>query len=341
MENLARQIFEVVKDYRNEDGIQITVDSVLAWAAQFGDEQRFMLEELCHLLPQVYFNKEKVKACLRANLNELYIHYHYTNLDTFLCDVEFLHTQGSDKSQTVMLGILDDIVFEKTGRHISDYQGQPKSLFVYLDDVLASGGTICRDVIGWLKTDNHIAAVSEGKIRLVVMVICLHSWGWHFLQYQLKMTFPQYKTDKILWGWSYEIQNHLKLNDQTLNIAIPVNDQPQNVKNYLSNLSADKYEEYAFREPNQPKRESFFTSPENRIRYENLLLQKGLEIISRIKGPVADNIRPLGFIKPRYKTFGLGTHFITWRNIPNNSPLVFWWDVPEHGWKPLFPPKRK
>lgn len=340
MENLAKQIYEIIKDYRNHDGIQISADSVLMWAEQFGDDQRFMLEELCHLLPQVYFNKEKVKQCLRSNLNELYSHYQYTNLDTFLSDVEFIHTQGPEKSQSVLLGMLDDIIFEKIGKHLSDYNFTPKSLFVYLDDVLASGGTISRDIINWLKEDNHIESVSNGNIRLVVMVICLHSWGWHFLQYQLKMTFPQSKIGKILWGWNYEIQNHLKLNDQALNIAIPVNDQPQNVMNYLSNLSADKYEEYAFREPNQPKTESFFTSPENRIRYENLLLQKGLDIIGRIQGPVADNIRPLGMIKPRYKTFGLGTHFITWRNIPNNSPLAFWWDVPEHGWKPLFPPKR-
>jgi hypothetical protein len=56
-----------------------------------------------------------------------------------------------------------------------------------------------------------------------------------------------------------------------------------------------------------------------------------------IQSDVRPNIRPLGLINPTYRTFGLGTHFFTWRNIPNNSPLVFWWEVPGHNWIPLFP----
>ena len=56
-----------------------------------------------------------------------------------------------------------------------------------------------------------------------------------------------------------------------------------------------------------------------------------------IQGEVSTNLRPLGLINPQYKIFGLGTHYFTWRNIPNNAPLVYWWEVPGHKWKPLFP----
>ena len=78
-------------------------------------------------------------------------------------------------------------------------------------------------------------------------------------------------------------------------------------------------------------------SSENRTIYENIVLQKGLSIIDMIQGEVKPNLRPLGLINPSYKTFGLGTHFFTWRNIPNNSPLVFWWQVQGHNLQPLFP----
>ncbi len=56
-----------------------------------------------------------------------------------------------------------------------------------------------------------------------------------------------------------------------------------------------------------------------------------------IQNEIKPNIRPLGLIHPSHKTFGLGTHFFTLRNIPNNSPLVFWWGVACHDWIPLFP----
>lgn len=122
-----------------------------------------------------------------------------------------------------------------------------------------------------------------------------------------------------------------------MNIAFPTDEQPANVKSYLANLNAEKYEDYAYRRANTPANEGFFTSPENRIIYENILLQKGISIIDMIRGEVRPNLRPLGLINPSYKTFGLGTHFFTWRNIPNNSPLVFWWEVHGHDWQPLFP----
>lgn len=99
----------------------------------------------------------------------------------------------------------------------------------------------------------------------------------------------------------------------------------------MHSLRATNYADYAYREDNQPINETFFSSPENRIKYENIILEKGIELIEKIEQPKEiTNIRPLGFVYPNYKTFGLGTHFFTWRNIPNNTPLVFWWEVPKH-----------
>ena len=339
MDKLIHKVFEIIKDYRNDEGYQISESDIKQWAEQFDDEAEFMLQELSYLLPKVYYSKQRVFAEIRNMLNELFKFFKYDSVDSFFSDVDFLCLQPEGKSQHILVDMIDQIAYEKTGQHLSFYKSCSKIIFVYVDDVLATGGTIGKDIITWLRSDNNLQDLLNKKIKLVISLLCVHTWGRSFQDYRIRSTFPDLKNDTIIWGWSYEIQNHLKWDNQSLNIAIPIKDQPEDIKNYLSTLSATKYEDYAYREVNTPKRETFFSSPENRIRYENNLLQKGLEIIRRINEP-GSNLRPLGMINPNYKTFGLGTPFFTWRNVPNNSPLVFWWDIPEHGWKPLFKPKR-
>lgn len=340
IEQYASNIYEVIKDYRNDDGISITRDSILEWAAQFGEDAEFVLYELNHLLPKVYFSKEEVKSFLSIVIELFAQNLCGGNLESFLNQTVFLDMQQDGKSQKVMLALLDSIVFDKTSKHLSDYELHPdKKNFIYLDDVLASGGTIGNHLIDWLSSTPELQNIIEGKKTVYVCLICCHRWGWEFLKYRLANTVPGFTKNHMRWCWAYEIQNHLKFNDQSLNIAIPVKDQPQNVFTYLSSLQADKYKDYAFREDGSPINESFFTSAEDRIKYENILLQKGLYIISQVQNP-SDNLRPLGLVNRRYKILGLGTHFFTWRNVPNNSPLVFWWSVPGHNWKPLFPPRK-
>ena len=69
-------------------------------------------------------------------------------------------------------------------------------------------------------------------------------------------------------------------------------------------------EEYAFRNKQYPRKEKFFSSTENRIRYENILLKKRFEIMQKIKSAPAGSLRPLGMTNPSNKTLGTGTHFL-------------------------------
>lgn len=337
MEETAKAIHEIIKGYRNEDGIYLQVQDVLDWAIQFDADAEFMLSELLHLLKQIYISKDDAIQGLRSLLNRQYKDYGFASVEEYLQKTCFLKLQPEGKSQHIYFEMLDDIVYKTSGHHISDYDHYPKTLYVYIDDVLASGGTIRRDLMAWLDTDNHAELLKSNKIVLELSLICVHTLGLSFMLYGLQNKFGNLQ---IRYRTCYEIQNHLKWVNQALNIAIPVKDQPKEVKEYLAQLDAEKYEEYAYRDPAKPEKELFFTSPENRVRFENILLGKGLYIINQIKGEIKPNIRPLGLINPNYKTFGLGTHFFTWRNVPNNCPLVYWWDVPEHNWKPLFPPKR-
>ncbi len=342
MKEIADKILETIKDYRNDDGLFLDSDHILNWANQFGDDAEFMLNEICHILPQVYVSKATAKDFIDKHIIALQKEFGYANITDLLINTEFLDVQEAHKSQPAILSILEDLLNEKYGESYVKYKTYPKVNFVYFDDILASGSTVGRQLLEWLNSNNSDGVrnadnVLNNSYRLSVNLFCCHTWGRSFQEFRLLKTFENKIDKKISWFWNLEIQNHAKWNNQSLNIAFPTDEQPANVKSYLANLTAEKYEDYAYRRANTPANEGFFTSPESRIIYENILLQKGISIIEMIKGEVRPNLRPLGLINPSYKTFGLGTHFFTWRNIPNNSPLVFWWEVQGHDWQPLFP----
>lgn len=82
-----------------------------------------------------------------------------------------------------------------------------------------------------------------------------------------------------------------------------------------------------------PTNEGFFTTAENRKIVENAFLQKGIQILDNTNSQIP-NIRALGYSLPSLKDFGFGALCFTWRNVPNNAPLVFWYSG--GGFTPLF-----
>ncbi len=140
--------------------------------------------------------------------------------------------------------------------------------------------------------------------------------------------------------FDYEIQNHPGLANQQFNLAYPSPNQPAKIKAFLQGLheGAKNHENKAFRPLGKPTKELFFSSPENRNRFESILLDKGVDILNQID-KIYYQHRPLGDGLPSYKTLGTGTLYFTWRNISNTCPLVFWWVG--HGWKGLFPVRNR
>lgn len=319
----------------------MSTSDIINWANQFGEEAEFLLNELSIILPQVYVSRDRAKVLIKGRIEAYLKLYKYTSISTFLSETEFLNLQLPHKSQPAILNLVEEILNEHFGESYLKYISYPKINYIYFDDILASGSTIGKHLQEWLKTtDQHGKAnwekIIENTIKLSVSLFCCHSWGLSFQQYRISKTFNGKLGDKIDWFWDYEIQNHAKFNNQQLNIVKPLNGNDLAVNTYFASLTADKYEDYAFRQVNTPIRETFFSNSQNRIKFENIILNKGIEIIGMIQGEVKANIRPLGLINPSYKILGLGTHFFTWRNIPNNSPLVYWWEVHGHNWTPLF-----
>ncbi|WP_370227210.1 hypothetical protein [Mesoflavibacter sp.] len=349
MQEIAEQIFEIIKDYQcdyAERKFEITVEHIIAWANQFGDDAEFVLKELLHFLPEIYISKEKAKDLLRTRLLDIQNFYGYKTMNEMVLNTHFFNLQKGYKSQSEILSIVDDILQSEFMVDYKDYIDVPKTNFIYFDDVLATGGTVYKDLATWLETkedgqnENYKAIINKSK-TLAVSLFCYHSFGFSNMEWRLMKQFDDKIKKVLLVGTDYIVENHIKTKwiaeKQKLNCVYPIEGQSKSTMDYLSGLVAENDSVPAFRPSNLPKKETFFSSPENRIKLENIFLEKGVELLGKVQTANPDQRkRPLGDTVRSHKTFGTGTLFFTWRNISNTCPLVFWWDVTGHDWLPLF-----
>ena len=338
MQQSIDTIYDIIKDYRNDDGIFITKEHIQEWALQFGDDAAFVLREFAYIIGQVYLSKKEGYQYLEAVLDFLQKEYNEHDLELLLQKTCFLRLQPSGKSQHVLVDMLDEIVYTKLNKHICEYDSCQKVHYIYVDDVLASGKTVADNLISWIGQGNRLEDLKSKNIDLKLIVMCRHQLGMELQMFRISKTFNEVDVYRIIDIRScYVIENNPTAYQPKLNIAMPIKaNLSEEAIRYLDQLEADdKYLKYGFRNEGKPVKESFFTCPENRDKYEQILVNKGLEILSNT-GTVGSYTRPLGIVNPKYKTLGMGTHFFTWRNVPNNCPIVYWWEVTGCGWKPLF-----
>lgn len=289
MQELADQIYDVVKDYRNHDKIKITPEKILEWAEQFEDNSTLVLTELDNFISEVYISREKAKEYVKGHIGKYIKLFGYSNVTQFLMDTEFLNLQQPHKSQPAILELLEEILEENFSVSYRDYLTFPKKHYIYFDDILASGSTIGRHILEFLgQKDSHdmtfAEKVSLNEITLSISVFCLHQWGFSFQNFRIIKTFGDKVSKRINWYSNYDIENHAKFADQKLNIAKPVKGNNIKINSYLESLSATKYEDYAYRSKTDPAEETFFTTPDKRVKYENIITEKGIDIINKIDG---------------------------------------------------------
>ena len=155
--------------------------------------------------------------------------------------------------------------------------------------------------------------------------------------FQFKREFGATLSDKLNLFYQSEVDNSKFDSNKTLAFTLPLEEgQTSLVTDYKDSIvtqvneynTAHKYtaspEEF-YRQTGVPKNESFFISPESRNRFENIMLKKGIETLTNADAQVS-NMRALGYSLPSQKNFGFGTLCFTWRNVPNNTPLTFWYE---------------
>lgn len=351
MEEKINKIVDIIGDYRAEDigwfyNTRIDNKYINEWLNQFDEHDReFLVDELLHLLPNSYLTKEKTLRLISTEFDIISKAYGYDDVNMFLDETKFLDCQQAGKSQKVFLNLIDGVLQQKYNRSLSSCGTSNIKNWFYTDDVLASGGTFREEILSEIErygTEDFL----KSSINIIGSFIILHDWATKNVRYAIDQKYKTKLGDRLKFYRVAEIENCPIINyynsNPKFNHVYPIHTEDGNqvlnfIQDNLSNGYEFRNEQYAFRKAHYPKEEKFFSSSDNRIRYENILLKKGFEIMQSIETITAKSLRPLGMTNPSNKTLGTGTHFFTWRNISNTCPIVFWWG--SNDWLPLFPVK--
>ena len=354
MNELIQSIYEIVEDYRadeNSTNGRITEDEIHNWIKQFEEQdQLIILQELQQIFKKRYCSKNEMKQFLNSIVEQLTKDFEFNSPVEFLKNAIFLDLQADGKSQKIMLQLFDDFIDETYGMTIADCGTNSKKYSVYIDDILCTGNTLFHNINKWSQCEfsdgkTNKQAISDNSTILVFVYMFIHIKNYLKKKTELRRKISQDTASKHIMYRGLEIHNNP---DSTQDIIWPLDvNQPEFVHAYKDTITV-KVDEYTqqwkyvaadefYRMNGTPTNETFFTSSENRSIVESAFLKKGIEILSTVTVQVP-NMRALGFSLPSHKNFGFGTLCFTWRNIPNNTPLVFWYAG--KGFTPLFKVKR-
>jgi hypothetical protein len=329
--DLLGSIAQTIGTYRQHEHrppITPTPAHVEQWINQFTPANQLgLLREFDHILRNSFITKETMMGFLTTQLhNEDLVG---SNPAAYWKSANFLDIQIDGQSQKEMLELFDECLKNSFGFSVKSC-GSPEGDYIYLDDVIFSGGRVGTDLQAWI--DNKAPA----KARVIVLVMVTHSLG----EYQLKGKIDgaikaSGKKIKVEYMRAMELENRLRYRD-TSEVLWPCSlpNDPR-VHHYVS---AEKKFPFQPRTPTQ-QTHGPFSSQEGRKLVEHELLIAGVHI--RSKGNVSAVNRPLGH---GFFGVGFGSMLTTYRNCPNNCPLAMWWGDPHEkvgalAWYPLLPRK--
>jgi hypothetical protein len=157
----------LIADFREGEIPQPDADHVGRWVAQFDAEEREpLLDELHHVWSKLYFSRERARAFLRKVIsNEKFV---AADRVAYWSIANLLNIQTNGRSQSEMLDLFWEELRAATGLSPTDTGGGDD--YIYVDDVLFTGGRIKTDLKAWLQD-----APARGRVRVVVLAC--HQFG--------------------------------------------------------------------------------------------------------------------------------------------------------------------
>lgn len=314
---LLQAIATIIEDYQSGILATPTPAHVERWINQFPQAvQQPILTEMEHVLAKTYFSKVRVRKFMKSLIN----HDGWTGGDAtaFWQQVNFLNLQPRGNSQRELISLFDRKLQKELGLSIAQC-GQGNK-FLYLDDGLFSGGRLGADLKNW------IANIAPQNAELLIAAIAIHTQGHFFTEKALnEANIQSGKKLTIKWGRLISIEDGLFAIDASdvLRPTGPGNDPA--VAAYVASLGKEqKWRSGAGIGP-----QKFFSSHQGRHLLEQEFLKMGVALRDMCPN-FNDYQRPLG--NTTMRTIGFGTMFATYRNCPNNAPLVLWAGDP---WYPL------
>lgn len=316
-----------VADYRQDEIPRVDAPRVLSWLQQFEETDRpIILVETERMLSRTYISRAKAKSFIeRLAVNK---ELAGDSPKDFWKAAGFLRLQSGSRSQADMLTLLDEVLAAKFELSTAP-ENSTNNTYVYLDDVSFSGNQIKNDLLRWYE---------QGQIKdsvVHVIAIGVHAYGEYYAKRALRKAFGQRNTSLKVWAAARIENSPNRVKDAGVIWPTQLPNE-QYVKQWEATLAPHK-DYFIPRPPGGAASTSLFTSEANREVIEQAFLKKGAYIFSLSKNPQA-SMRPLGYSALR--TPGFGATLITYRNCPNNAPLVLWWGDPEgspplNQWTPL------
>lgn len=318
--NLRAALAAMISDYRMGEIPTPDASHVDRWISQFPAAVRDpILTELLHVFRRTYFSRAKVQNFI----DSIVVNANFTGANSreFWQGVKALNLQTAGHSQKDMLALLKNSLQRQCGIAM-ELCGISPHTFLYLDDAVFSGGRVRFDIIRWIKES------APTNVKLDVLVIGLHS-EWYSTKMILEAATAVGKSIELKWWRAVPLENRkseINNSDVLYPTAIPSDNATQA---YVASLEkAPPLRTVGGKSPL-----GIFSGEAGRHLLEQEFLAAGVRV--RNMCPHFDKyMRPLG--RMMFESLGFGSTIVTYRNCPNNAPLVFWAGDP---WYPLFPRK--
>lgn len=328
-DNLLASVAGTIQTYRQGELPVPTTAHVARWLDQFTPANQLpFLREFDHVIKQTFLTK----GTITTFLSNLVTNPKLVGADAtaYWARANLLQIQKAGQSQKSMVTLLGEALTAKCGLDINRC-GSVDGDFVYLDDILFTGGRIATDLTAW------IAGAAPAKANIHVILLALHTSGHYYIsQQRLKAAIAQSGKNITITFWrSIDLENQ-KAHRNKSNVLWPaVVPTIPDVQTYVAGEARFPLQ---LRQPGGEL--GLFSSEAGRHVLEHEFLVAGVKIRSLSKSP-KDFIRPLG-----NGSFGVGfgSMLTTYRNCPNNCPLSMWWGDPDATdgalhWYPLLPRK--
>lgn len=313
-DDLVGAIANTIRTYRAGELAQSTPAHVERWAHQFTPENQLpFLREINHVMRQTFLTKEMVSGFLNNLVKNEQLAG--KNPKVYWARANFLRIQRAGQSQKEMVSLFAETLQQQCGLKL-DQCGAESGDYIYLDDVLFTGGRVATDLQTWISDKAPASAIVH------VILMAMHTSGHYYItSNRLKKAIAASGKNIDIRFWrSIELENQKNRKDSSAVLWPAVIPGDATVRAYV-----DSEKRFPLSLRNAGGALGIFSSEQGRQLLENEFLIAGVKIRSLTQSP-KDFIRPLGC---GGFGVGFGSLIATYRNCPNNCPLALWWGDPE------------
>ncbi|MEQ8736320.1 MAG: hypothetical protein RIC29_15450 [Rhodospirillaceae bacterium] len=322
-ENLSN----IIEDYRQDELATLTPEHVERWANQFEEMDRHQIvTETANILNKTYVSEKKVDGFLKSVLNDS----NFTAGDPkkFWQNVGLLDIQPNSRSQKELNRKLCELCKQEYGVDIA-VNSSKNNVWIYLDDGIFTGHQMTVDLSNWIEANN----VENVEIRTVV--IGAHKFG----EYELSKLGIKVQKERSITvkPWAVIRLENRKTYRANSDVLWPtfIPDGGM-VEEWLTKREM-KLDHFHSRSGENLGDANLFSTSSARAKLEYAFMERGAYICT-LGASNNRMMKPLGY--STFRSVGFGTLFCTYRNCPNNAPLVLWWGDPNGNqtlrrWYPL------